>query len=73
MTRRNKVYLYLQRLKLKANRPFYRRDIEFSKNIRLEQTCHKNRVYLKIQYLDKGTFFLAETLKGSQIYLWTKF
>jgi hypothetical protein len=41
---------------------FLCRDIEFSKNSRLPQTCQKNRVYLKIQYLDKERFFSAETL-----------
>jgi hypothetical protein len=37
--------------------------IDFSKNIRLPYIGHKNRVPLKNYYLEKGTFFLAETFR----------
>ncbi len=49
--------------KFQPTRMFVCGDIKFRKNRRLPQTDQKNRVYLKTQYLSKGTFLSAETFK----------
>jgi hypothetical protein len=42
---------------------FFARDIEVSKSSRSPLTCHKNRIYFELQYLEKGIFLFAETFR----------
>jgi hypothetical protein len=49
--------------KFRRKRMFFSRDIEVPKNSRSLQTCHKNRIYFELQYLEKGISFFAETFR----------